>query len=90
MNKLSDIEKIQILFIGYFYLISLNYVNKKDIKYFLIRKIFYIFYQNKYEAKILRKNKNLFSFIKLRVKFIITFLYQFKNLKKIEKSILKI
>ncbi len=90
MNRLSDIEKIQILFIGYFYLISLNYVNKKDTKYFLIRKIFYIFYRNKYEAKILKKDKNLFNFTKLRLKFIITFLYQFKNVKKIEKSILKI
>lgn len=90
MDKLREAEKIQILFIGYFYLISLNYVNNKDSKFLLLKKFLYIFYPNKYENKFLRKNKNIFSYIKSRLKFIIIFLYQFKNKNKIRKSILKI
>ena len=90
MNKLREVEKIQILFIGYFYLISLKYVDNKNIKFLLIKNFLYIFYPNKYENKFLRKNKNIFSYIKSRLKFIIIFLYQFKNKEKIRKSILKI
>ena len=92
INNLRKIEHIQILFIGYFYLVSLNYINKKR-KFFLLRNFFYIFILSKYENELLKKNFNLkflFFIIKLRLKYFFTFFYQFINIKKITESIIKI
>ena len=84
-DKIEMVEKKHIIFISYFFSLNLNYIKKCSL-FNHISNFFSLFLLTTNEKKMTNSKDLILKIIKLRIKYVLVFIYMYFNKNYIKKS----